>query len=102
LREKERNMAINYTKVEGEKKDHAVTFYGLSTCGWCKKARNFLDENAIEYEYVYVDLLEGDELKECMEEVVKVNPRKSFPTLIVDDDQVIVGFSEDKFKESLL
>ncbi len=24
-----------------------------------------------------------------MEEVVKVNPRKSFPTLVVDDDQVI-------------
>lgn len=95
-------MAVDFTKVEGEKKDHEVTFYGLSTCGWCKKARNFLDENAIEYEFVYVDLLDGDAQKECMEEVVKHNPRKSFPTLVVDGSDVIVGFSEDKFKETLL
>ena len=95
-------MALNFEKVVGEKSDHAITFYGLSTCGHCRRAREFLDDNGLSYEIIYVDLLEGDEQRECMDEVVKANPRKSFPTLVIDGDRVIVGFSEDKFRESLL
>jgi hypothetical protein len=47
-----------------------------------------------------VDLLEGDERKAIIEDIKKLNPRCSFPTLIIGDE-VIVGFKEKKIKEAL-
>lgn len=78
-----------------------VMLYALSTCGWCKKTRNFLDDNSVEYEYEYVDLLKGAERENIMQEVQKWNPRRSFPTVVVDDKDVIVGFKVDDLKETL-
>ncbi len=95
-------MADVFTEVMHEKSDHKVKFYGLSTCGWCRKARSFLDENGISYELCYVDQLEGDERKAILEEVSKLNPRKSFPTIVVDEDEVLIGFNEDRYMEVLL
>jgi len=28
-------------QVEGEKRNHSVFLYTLSTCGWCKKTKEF-------------------------------------------------------------
>ncbi len=78
-----------------------VMLYALSTCGWCKKTKNFLDDNNVEYEYEYVDLLKGAERENIMQEVQKWNPRRSFPTVVVDDKDVIVGFKVDDLKETL-
>ena len=88
--------------VEGENEGHDLILFALSTCGWCRKARTFLNDNKIKYRYVYVDLLEGDAQKEVFEEVKTRNPRKTFPTLVVDSDEVIAGFNEDRYKETLL
>lgn len=78
-----------------------VMLYALSTCGWCKKTKNFLDDNRVEYEYEHVDLLKGAERENIMQEVQKWNPRRSFPTVVVDDQDVIVGFKVDELKEAL-
>jgi len=86
--------------VNGEKKGKLV-LYALSTCGWCKKTRMLLEDLGVEYSYIYVDLLEGEERKEIIEQVKKWNPQLSFPTLVVNDEKCIVGFNEDKVKESL-
>jgi hypothetical protein len=47
-----------------------------------------------------VDLLEGEERKLILEDIKKINPRCSFPTLIIGD-KVIVGFKENDIKEAL-
>jgi glutaredoxin-like protein NrdH len=86
--------------VNGEKKGKLV-LYALSTCGWCKKTRMLLEDLGVQYNYIYVDLLEGEERKEIIEQVKKWNPQLSFPTLVVDDEKCIVGFNEDKVKETL-
>jgi glutaredoxin-related protein len=36
-----------------------IKLYALSTCIWCRKTKEFLDKSGVEYEYVYVDELEG-------------------------------------------
>jgi glutaredoxin-like protein NrdH len=46
--------------VSGKNKGKIV-LYALSTCGWCQKTQNFLDKLGVEYSYVYVDLLDGEE-----------------------------------------
>lgn len=78
-----------------------IKLYALSTCGWCKKTKKFLDDNYVEYEYEYVDLLTGAERERVMAEVDRWNPRRSFPTIVIDDSQVIIGYNEDRLREAL-
>jgi glutaredoxin-like protein NrdH len=78
-----------------------VKLYALSTCGWCKKTKELLDANGVEYDLVYVDLLEGDEKEAVLDEVRKFNPRTSFPTVVVDDSRSVTGFKEDQLRELL-
>ena len=79
--------------------DRQVTLWALSTCAWCKKTKKYLDDLSIDYNSVDVDLLTGDEKAQVKAEVAKHNPRLSYPTLLIDEDTVIVGFDEDRLKE---
>ena len=78
-----------------------VKLYALSTCGWCKKTRNFLEDNDIAYDVVYVDQLDKEEKEQVLVEVRKWNPRCSFPTVVVDDKECVAGFKEARLKEIL-
>jgi glutaredoxin-like protein NrdH len=78
-----------------------VKLYALSTCAWCRKTKRFLDDNNVDYEYEYVDLLSGDKRARFLEEMGRWNPRRTFPTIVVDDQEVIVGFKEERLREVL-
>lgn len=80
--------------------EKSITLYALSTCIHCKKAKEYLDDCGTKYNCVFVDKLEGEERKETIALLKKVNPSLSFPTLQVDDE-AIVGFKEAKFKAAL-
>ncbi len=86
--------------IEGQDKGKLVLF-ALSTCGWCKKTRALIEDLNADYEYVYVDLLKGNERDEVVEEVKKWNPQVSFPTLVINDEKTIVGFKEDEIREAI-
>ena len=86
--------------VEGKNKGNVILF-ALSTCGWCKKTRLLLEELGIEFSYIYVDLLTGDERSETINEVQKWNPQLSFPTIVINDEDVIAGFKEEEIREKL-
>jgi len=74
--------------------------YTLSTCSHCKATKKFLDECKVEYQFTDVDLLEGEERAAILEDVKRLNPRCSFPTIIIGD-KVIVGYKEEEIKEAL-
>lgn len=86
--------------VEGEKRGK-VMLYALSTCVWCNKTKKLLSDLGVDYSYIYVDLLKGDERKRTLEEVKRHNPNLSFPTTVIDDDKCIVGYKEREIKEAL-
>jgi glutaredoxin-like protein NrdH len=77
-----------------------VKMYTLSTCSHCKATKKFLSDCEIKYDFVDVDLLEGEERQAIIEDVKKFNPRCSFPTIIIGE-RVIVGFKEDEIREAL-
>lgn len=79
--------------------DRQVMLYALSTCAWCKKTKKYLDEHNIPYDFEDIDLLDGEEKAKVKAEVAKHNPRLSYPTLVVDDDTVIVGYDEERLDE---
>ena len=84
--------------VEG-KKGAGIMLYALSTCGWCKKTKEFLNELGIEYDYIDVDLLEHDEREELMKEVSRWNPSRSFPTIVINEERSIIGFKPDELRK---
>lgn len=77
-----------------------VFLYALSTCGHCKNTKRFLKEKGIEFDFIDVDLLEGDKREEIIDEVKKHNPNLSFPTILIGD-KIIVGFKEREIEEAL-
>jgi len=81
-------------------KNKTVRLYSLSTCSHCKSTKKLLNDHQVEYEFNDVDLLMGDERKAVIEDVKKVNPRCSFPTIVIGD-RVIVGYKEGEIKEAL-
>ena len=90
---------MGMTHVAGKNKGNII-LYALSTCVWCRKTRQLLDQLGVEYQYVDIDLLQGEEKTKTTEEVKKLNPRCSFPTLSINA-QCIVGFDEKKIEEAL-
>ncbi|MCX7994560.1 MAG: glutaredoxin family protein [candidate division WOR-3 bacterium] len=93
-------MSENIKKVSGKNKGK-IMLYALSTCIWCRKTKNLLNELGVEYSYIDVDLLEGEEKERIKKEVEKWNPACSFPTLVINDEKCIVGFKEKEISELL-
>lgn len=91
-------MSTNY--LEGTDKGK-IMLYALSTCGWCKKTKGLLNELGVAYSYTDVDTLTGAERQSVMDEVRKWNPACSFPTLVIDGSNCIVGFQEDEIRNLL-
>ena len=91
---------VKIEHIKGENKGK-IMLYALSTCGWCRKTKELLDNLIVGYSYVYVDLLEEDDQSNTMNEVKHWNPRCSFPTTVINDKTCIVGFKEDKIVEAL-
>ena len=87
-------------KVEGSKKDKKVFIYTLSTCGWCKKTKDFLKENNIEYEYIDVDKCSRDEQKKIIQELRDKKVPAAFPIIMIDD-KTISGFKEKQLSKEL-
>jgi glutaredoxin len=84
--------------IEGKKQGH-VMLYALSTCVWCKKTKRILNQLGIDYHFVDADLATPEEKEEIKKIVLKWNPQGSYPTIVIDDKQSIVGYDPEKIKE---
>ena len=92
---------MNLSRVPGEKNEHKVLVYALSTCAWCKSAKQFLKDNEIEYDYVDVDLCNDKDREIIRKDILNRGGELSYPTIIIDDKVLITGFRKDKIREAL-
>lgn len=88
-------------RVVGIHNDHTVVFYGLSTCIWCRKTRQHLEALGVTFDYYYVDLCQGAEREQLVEQVRRWNPSISFPTLVIDGQRAIIGYRPEEIQEAL-
>ena len=72
-----------------------VKVYSTPTCPWCKKAKDFLVENKIEFEDIDVS---SDQ--KASEEMVEKSGQMGVPVLDIEGT-IIVGFDQEKIKETL-
>ena len=91
---------IKIEHIKGKNKGK-ILLYALSTCGWCKKTKELLNNLGVEYSYIFVDLLDDADKENVMDDVRKWNPACSFPTIVINNKDCIVGFKEDEIKEAL-
>lgn len=91
---------MEYTHVEG-KDQGKIVLYALSTCVWCKKTKKFLEDQKVAYDYIYVDLLPEEKQEELEEYIGKFNESLSYPTIIFNDTDCVVGYKPGKIKGAL-
>ena len=82
------------------KKNIKPKLYTLSTCMHCKATKRFLKKNGVDFDYVDVDKLDGEEKEKVEQEVLELTGGLRFPTIVIGD-KVIIGFYEDKLREAL-
>lgn len=93
---------LDYTTVDGEKQDHDLVVYSLSTCAFCKKAIEFLKEHGYRFRFTYLDLI-GIELKRSAKQELKAayGDIPVFPVLVVDSKTAVSGFIPDRWAEAI-
>lgn len=95
--------SLEFIYQEGENNPGEIKMYAISTCAFCRKAIRFLKENSICFSYVYMDELDRE-----VKHQVKVELREKFkkeigyPFVVIDDEQIIVGYTEDEYKKTFL
>ena len=77
-----------------------IRLYALTTCPYCRMTKRYLDDHSISYEIVEVDLLEGEERQQTIDEVKQLSGGTSFPVLVADDE-VVVGFNKSRIADIL-
>jgi glutaredoxin-like protein NrdH len=92
---------LNFTKVEGGNREHSVRLYALSTCGWCRKVKDFLGDHGVAYEYVDVDLCSRDEKREITLFLREHNLPLTFPLTVVDESNFISGYRPEELAKAL-
>lgn len=92
---------MNTSKVPGKNTKHKVFVYALSTCVWCKMTKQYLKDNNIQFEYVDVDLITEEEKDKIRKEIQQKGGALSYPTTIIDDTKVVMGFRKDLLTKEL-
>src|SRR5208337_1836436 len=96
----QKGSTVAFQHVEGTDKSR-ILVYALSTCMWCRMAKNLLKDLGVGYEYVDVDLLPAEEKDAVKKEIRKWNPDGSYPTIVINDKDCVSGFDETEIKQKI-
>jgi glutaredoxin len=75
--------------------------YAISTCPWCNRAKKFLKDNSIEYEYVDIDLATKDDQETIRQDILNHGGQLIYPAIIVDDKTIINHFNVVALRKAL-
>lgn len=93
---------VDFTVVPGEAGEHDLKLFALSTCGFCKRAIAFLNEHKVGHSFVYIDKLPRIEKKRIKDEFYETfQTRMLYPTIIVGEEDFLIGFIEESWKTAL-
>ena len=92
---------MEFTRVEGVRRGHVVRLYALSTCGWCRRVKDYLGDHGVAYEYVDVDLCTKDEKREVTMFLRRHGLPLTFPLIVVDESTFISGYRPEELSRAL-
>jgi glutaredoxin-like protein NrdH len=88
---------MRFSEVAGNKNNHKVTLYALSTCVWCKLIKQYLNDNSIAYKLADVDLLDEVDKATANKDIINKGGSITYPTTIVDE-KLVQGYRLDYIK----
>jgi len=65
-----------------------VAMYSFTTCPFCRKAKDYLEEQSIPYEAVELDMLPGNEGNEIRAELGRMTKRTSVPSIFIGGEYI--------------
>jgi len=74
--------AVN-ARIEGFVEDHPVAIFSFSTCPFCRRAKDLLDEKGIRYEALELDELDGNAGNEIRASLGRKTGRTSVPSIFI-------------------
>ena len=77
-----------------------VFVYALSTCPWCRKAKQYFEENDVVFEAVDVDLLADDESDRLADEAFTLSGSRAYPVVKIGAEG-IVGYAPERYAQLL-
>jgi glutaredoxin len=92
----------NIVDVAGSRDKHNIFLAALSTCMWCKKGKQWLNDNGYKYSYVDIDKLpvkEKNDFKKQLKSVFGVSPR--FPFIVIDKLFWNSGYNPEEWESML-
>ena len=69
--------------------DKEVVIYSTPTCPYCKRAKDYLSRKGIPYTDINVA-----EDREKAKEMIQKSGQMGVPVIIIDDNEVVVGFNQ--------
>jgi len=76
-----------------------VSMYTLSTCPWCRLAKQYFTQRHIPFEYTDYDLADDSTQERIMREL-DAEGASGFPVVKIGD-QVVVGYQPDRYAKLL-
>jgi glutaredoxin len=76
-----------------------VSMYTLSTCPWCRKAKQFFTERNIPFTYIDYDLADDPTQKKILQELDAAGAT-GFPFVKIGD-KIITGYQPELYSKAL-
>lgn len=92
---------MEYLRHVAGKESGRIVLYALSTCVWCRMTKRLLESLGVAYSYVDVDLLDSETAAAVGREISRWNPRQSYPTLVIDERECVLGYDEQKIRQAV-
>lgn len=77
-----------------------VFLYALSTCPWCRKAKQWFTDSGVPFEFVDVDRLKRAEQNATAEKVYELSGGRRYPVVVINGE-VVAGYNPDRYLELL-
>jgi glutaredoxin len=74
--------------------------YTLSTCPWCRKAKQFLEKKSVLFEFIDYDLVDESEQSRIQDDMLKHSDSAGFPYIKINGE-IVIGYNPDKYEELL-
>lgn len=80
-----------------ESNNKTIIFYGATWCADCRRAKQYLDDQGVAYEYINIE-----DNSEALKKVVEINKGlQSIPTIVFPDGKVLVEPSNHELQEAI-
>ncbi len=77
-----------------------VFVYALSTCPWCRKAKQYFEDSGVAFEAVDIDLLPDDEGDRLADEAFDLSGSRAYPVVKIGGE-VVVGYAPERYEQLL-